>query len=312
MDRILDAIDRFQRTHRAIGFPYAVFKQYSEEHGGYKSALVTYYGFLSLFPLLIVFTSLTQLVLKDNDALRARVSDSVTAYFPLLGSQLEQAMHSPRQTGVALAVSLLISVFAARGGASALQHTLSDMWHIPEFKNPGFFQHMARSFGIIVGGGLGLLTTTFLAGYLALLGRSAAVHVGVFVVSVLLLWATFIWVFRLAIATNKSIQDVALGALIAAVGIQVVQTLGTILLAHQLDNLDNAYGTFAAVLGILYWIYLQAQVILYSAEIDIVRRRAYYPRSIRGELTDADKRALRRQAKSHQKNEAEDISVSFS
>ncbi len=303
--KLIQRIDNFQRSHLSLGFPYAVIKKYGEDNGGYQSALITYYGFLSLFPLLIVFTSLTQLILKNDPVLRNQISASVSHYLPLIGHQLQQATHSPKKTGLALIISLLITLYAARGGANALQYTISSLWHIPNTKRPPFLKNVLRSFGIIFGGGLGLVAATILSGYTAILGHSVYVKVLSILLSTILLWATFIVIFKLSIAGNKPIKKVLYGAGVTAVGLQILQSAGSSLLAHQLKGLDSAYGTFAIVLGLLFWIYLQAQVILYAVEIDVVREYSLFPRSIQGKLTPADKAAFASLTKSNKLHKAE-------
>jgi membrane protein len=112
-------------------------------------------------------------------------------------------------------------------------------------------------------------------------------------VSTFILFWVFMLTFNLSVSTSKiSYRDFLYGSIMAAVGIQILQLLGFIILTHQLKSLSLLYGTFAAVLGILFWIYLQVQVVLYAAEIDTVRVLKLWPRSLNAErLTIADKKA---------------------
>ena len=56
IEALLRAIDRFQQRHAVLGFPFGVLKKYGDDQGGKKAALLAHYGFLSLFPLLLLFT----------------------------------------------------------------------------------------------------------------------------------------------------------------------------------------------------------------------------------------------------------------
>ena len=58
LQRILRAIDQYQQRRRWLAFPFAVNKKFGDDQGGYLAALIAYYGFFSLFPLLLVFTSI--------------------------------------------------------------------------------------------------------------------------------------------------------------------------------------------------------------------------------------------------------------
>ena len=74
----LRKIDNFQQRFRPLAFSVAVVKKYSDDEGGHLAALITYYGFLSLFPLLLVATTATQLFLKNHEHLRARVVEGIS------------------------------------------------------------------------------------------------------------------------------------------------------------------------------------------------------------------------------------------
>ena len=69
--------DAAQRRHGVLGFPYAVMKKYGDDDGGRQAALITYYGFLSIFPLLLVAVSVLSKILIDHPSLRARLIDAL-------------------------------------------------------------------------------------------------------------------------------------------------------------------------------------------------------------------------------------------
>lgn len=312
LQKLLHKIDRLQQSHPALAFPYAVLKKYGEDKAGHQAALLTYFGFLSLFPLLIVFTGVTQLVLESNPELQARVSQTVTEYLPLVGEQLQAGIQSPAKTGLALALSLLITFYGARGVANALQYALSTLWRVPETEHPPLLKSVARSLGLILVAGTGLVLATVITGFMAFLGHGLLVRLLAALLGLAVLWATFIVVFKLAIAGNKTVSQVALSAAVTAIGITALQMVGTSLLAAQLDNLGSAYGTFALVLGILFWINLQAQVVLYAVEIDTVKYGRLWPRSLSEEpLTMQDERSYRTLARSQKQHKDESIAVSF-
>ena len=60
------AFDRVQRRHRALALPVAVLKKFSDDQAGNLAAVMAYYAFFSLFPLLLVFTTVLGFVLADN------------------------------------------------------------------------------------------------------------------------------------------------------------------------------------------------------------------------------------------------------
>ena len=51
---VADRLDRLQRRHPALGYPIAVIYKYVDDQGGYLAALIAYYAFVSVFPLLLL------------------------------------------------------------------------------------------------------------------------------------------------------------------------------------------------------------------------------------------------------------------
>src|SRR6476646_3067486 len=90
---VLRRIDAFQRRHPWLAFPVAVQKKFGDDEGGNLCAMLTYYGFLSLFPLLLVFFTVLGFVLDGNPQLQHDLRTSALANVP------QDAMH--RVWGVA-------------------------------------------------------------------------------------------------------------------------------------------------------------------------------------------------------------------
>jgi membrane protein len=297
MDRIkaaLRRVDDFQRRHPAVGFPYAVFKKYGEDQAGNQAALIAYYGFLSLFPLLLVAVSILGIVLAHNPSLQHQVLNSALKDFPVLGTQIRRNVHSLNRTGIGLALGLAGTFYGARGVASAAQNAFNHIWHVPKSDRPGFPINTLRSFGLILVVGGGIVLTTALSGLGGGTGggTQAALRVGVFAVSFVLNVFIF-WVgFRLGTAKMIPARSMIIASVFAAVSWQILQGIGTFLVSHELKNASEVYGTFAFVIGLLWWIYLQAQFTLYALEIDVIREKKLWPRSlVQPPLTEADERA---------------------
>ena len=134
-----------------------------------------------------------------------------------------------------------------------------------------------------VGGGL--VATTFLSGLAGGIGHvlnGTAAQVGTVAVSLVLNVGVFWLAFRLATMRRVRWRDLWIGAAIAAFVWQVLQLVSGYVVSHQLSHSSSLYGTFGVVLGLLAWLYLQAQVTLYAAEVDVVLVRRLWPRSISG------------------------------
>jgi membrane protein len=310
LNRFIQTLDNFQRRHFIPSFLYGVIKKYGQDNAGYQAAIVTYYGLLSLFPLIFVLTSLSQLLLKSHAVLKAKIAASVTHYFPLIGNQLEKSIHSPKRIGLELIVSLAITFYGARGVASAIQYAFNTLWGIPRFKQPSFLKSTLRSLAILGSGGLGLITAGILSGYAASTGHAMILKVLSTVLSILVLGLSMILVFKLSVAGHRTIRQVFLGAAIATIGIQILQSVGTAILDHELKQL-NQYGIFALFIGLSFWVYLQIEVILYALEVNVVKLHHLYPRSLTGPLSEEDKTAITKITKATKLHQTENVEVDF-
>ena len=291
LKRFLSAINDFQQKHPLLAFPYAVIKKHSEDGVSYLGALITYYGFLSLFPLLLVATTVTQFILRNDDQLMARVTGGIAHYFPVFSTGLQANIQSMDKAGLALIIGTLVTIYGARGGANAFQNALNHIWQVPKVERPGFPKAALKSLAIMLGGGVGLVGAAVLSSYASSLGRVFILRLVPTLISFALLSLVFYTIFRLGMAfQGPAKKAVMISAMVAAVGVQILQSVGGYLITHELKNLSTLYGTFAIVLGLLFWIYLQVQVILYAAEIGAVRALKLWPRSLGGQSTEADKK----------------------
>jgi membrane protein len=109
--RIVESIDTYQRHHPWLGFPLAVAYKFGDDQGPYLTALITYYGFLSLFPLLLLLVTVLGFVLQGDPDLQARLVKSTLAELPIIGSQLRENVHSLKGSGVGLAVGILVLLY---------------------------------------------------------------------------------------------------------------------------------------------------------------------------------------------------------
>jgi len=290
--RITTHIDAYQRHHVWLSLPYAITKKFSDDGGGHLAALMTYYGFLSLFPLFIVATAFAQIVSQGNLELKDRILSGVTSYFPAIGDSLAASLHTSSRTGIALFLGLLVAFYGARGIADSVQNALHVVWAVPRKKRAGFPLSMLRSFGIIIFAGLGLLISAILSGYAANLSYSFPLRIAIGTIGFIILFAVFWGIFTYGSSARKRPIANIPGALIAAVMLQFLQAIGTYLITSQLHRHSGLNAQFGVVLVLFFWIYLQAQVFIFALEYNTVRAHRLYPRALdEANPTDADKRA---------------------
>ncbi len=302
IDSVVRPIDRAQQRWRWIAFPYAVVKKFGDDQGTNLAALLSYYAFLSIFPLILVLTTVLGYVLRDNPELQQRILHSALVDFPVIGDQLKSdGLHGDWYV---LVISALISMWGARGVANAAQNAFNSVWNVPIARRPGFPFAMARSFALLGLMGLTVVVTGLLSGIGGAAGSlGILLRIGVFVVSALINVAVFVGAFRIATAPEIPLRHFLSAAIVSAILWQTLLAAGTFLLAHQVRHQEELYGTFGVVLGLLGWLRLQAQLTLYALEADVVRVRRLWPRSVAPPpLTKADVRAYHAYAEEARRN----------
>ena len=313
-----DRLDRFQRRHPAAGFPLAVGYKYFDDSGGYLAALIAYYGFVSLFPLLLLLTTVLGIVLAGHPELQKQVLGSALRQFPVIGDQLG----NPRRLGggwKGLVVGIVGSVYGSLGIAQAIQYAMNTAWHVPRNNRPNPLLARARSLLLVGIAGLAVVGTTVLS----TVGSTGAGSFGpvfkvlALVASVVLNAAVFVLGFRLATARDLSVREVAPGAITAAVLWQLLQTFGVLYVNHAVRHATAANGIFALVLGLLAFLYLSAVVAVLCAEVNVVLVDDLHPRALLTPFTDnvsltpGDRAAYTGQATAQRSKGFEDVDVSF-
>ncbi len=289
IETILDNLDSLQQRVHFLGFSFAVIKKYGDDQVGYQAALLTYYAFLSLFPLLLILTTLTQQLLSNNPALQTSILHGVTNYFPVLGTQLSAHIHSLHRNGLALLVGLVVIFYGTRGVADVFRHGVQHVWPLRRAAPGNFLQSAVTSFKIILIGGGGLVGASIAGGLAASAGHGLGFRMLSFALNLVILYLTFFYILRLCLPMTVMAQELRVAAIATSVGLAVTQLLGGFILIHVLKNLDALYSYFATTLGLMFWIYLQAQVIYYAVEISVVKNQRLWPRSLTGKrLTKAD------------------------
>ena len=312
IESTIASVDKWQRHNRFAAFPYSVIKKYGEDEAGYQSALLTYYGFLSLFPLLLVVTTLLSIFGGHNEALRQTIFNGLNHYFPTFGNQLSGHIQGIHKSGIPLVIGILFSLYGARGVAEAFRSGVNNIWQTPRVERIGFPLSIVNSLSIMGVAGAGFLLASVISSYAAAAGHGVLFWLLSIGVNIFILFWMFRFLLNLALPNRVPSKQTRSAALAAAIGLVVLQLVGNLVISHELKTLDSVYSYFALPLGLLFWIYLQAQIIYYAVEIASVRSLSLYPRGIvNTDLTPADKRAYAQLARREQVTEKERIKTKF-
>jgi len=312
--KVLHSVDRLQQRWPWLAFPVAVWKKFGDDQAGNLAALIAYYAFASIFPLLLVLVTVLDIVLGHDPVLREKILGSAFGQFPVIGTQLKHNVHSLHETGLALVIGLILTFLGTRGVAGAAQNACNTAWGVPYVRRPGFPWNALRSIAMIVVVGTGIIATTLLSGLAG--GAAASVlpgpsaRAGAIAVSLLLNIGLFWLGFRLATASEVGRNELLLGAVLAAIVWQLLQLLGGYLVSHDLSKSNSLYGVFGVVLGLLAWLYLQAEFTLYAVEAAVVKSRQLWPRTlVPPPLHEPDRRAYEMYAQAQQRFRGQEIDI---
>jgi YihY family inner membrane protein len=307
--RAVRAVDTLQQRHAWLAVPVAVWKKFGDDQAGNLAALIAYYAFVAIFPLLLVLVTVLNIVLKNDPGLQHRLLNSALSHYPVIGQQLGH-IGPLTETGLPLVVGLLGTFFGARGVATTIQNALNAVWEVPFARRPGFPWALLRSFGLMVVIGLGLIGTTILSGAAGRVLPGAGATVAAVAVALVLNVGVFWLSFRLGTAKEIGWRQLRLGAVIAGVIWQILQYVGTYFVSHQLAHASPVYGTFAVVIGLLAWLYLEAELTLYAVQINVVIAFRLWPRSVAPPpYTEQDRQAFQLYAQVEERSKDEDIMV---
>ena len=307
---LLDRFDRFQQRHPPLAITFAVLRKFSDDGAGNRAALIAYYGFFSIFPLLLLLTTILGFVLAGDPSAQEAVRNSVLKQIPVVGGSLRAG--SLHGSGLGLAVGLVGALLSGMGVTMATQNAFNTVWAVSHKDRPNFLDARWRSLRLLVVIGLLQLIATAAAGLVAGgLGGVLLTLAGI-IVALLLDFVMFFAVFRLMTDSVVPTRQLWPGIAIASVAWDLLQALGGIYIGHVVKADGHTYGTFAVVIGLLVWLYLGARVVVYAAEINVVLTRRLWPRSLFGdpELV-ADRRALESLAKIEERHKDETVDVTF-
>jgi membrane protein len=310
--RVLGRLDSWQRRTPVLAIPVAVVKKFIDDGVNRLGVQVAYWGFFSVFALLLAFSSILGFVFQSNPSLQHELLDSTLERMPVIGPQIRGDIGSLTGSGVALAVGIVGALWTGLGVTLAIRGALDRIWAVPTFEQAGYVSSRLRgllvlaSIGTInvvatVGVGLATAGGVGTAGLrlVSLLG-SAAVDLVMFVAS-----------FRILTTAAVSTRQVLPGALVATGCWLALQALGGVYVSQVLAGSSQTYGAFAAVVGLLTWLLLSAELVLIAAELNVVLARKLWPRSLTGKLTAEDKHVLRDSVYAAQQDPRQRIAVTF-
>lgn len=307
-----------------MGFPLAVIYKFFDDQGNYLAAMLTFYAFIAIFPLMLLASSILGFVLQGRPNLEDAALDSALAQFPIIGDQLGHPDGVKGSVG-AIVVGVLSALYGALGLGQSLQNAQAVAWGVPRNSRPHPVLSRLTSLLILFVAGFAILsisvfsavaTTTQLFGEISDAAWFPWV-VRLITVVILALLLTVLLRIAASKAARHTITRAFPGAVTIAVLWQLLQYLGTVYVTRILSATQGMEEIFGVVLGLMGLIYIGAIMGVFGIEVNVVLADRLWPRALltlftdRVDLTDADRRAYAMYAQMQRHKGFETVAVRF-
>ena len=320
MGKAVDAVDRGQRRFPPVAVPLAVVYKFYDDQGNYLAAIITYYAFVAIFPLLLLGTSILGFFLQGNPGLRSDLLDSALSQFPIIGDQLGQP-EGLRGSAAGVVIGGLVALYGALGLGQALQNALNIAWSVPRNSRPNPVLLRLKSLGLLMTAGVAVLVLSILSALSTsteVFGETIASYRWPITIGSVLITTTVLAVlFQFGAARSHDFRSALPGAATVAVLWQALQYLGSAYVTSVLTETSRMNQTFGLVLGLIGLLYIGAVMGVLGIEVNVVITRRLWPRALltpftdKVDLTEADKRAYAGYARAQRHKGFETVEVTF-
>jgi membrane protein len=321
MPELVERLDDLQRRRRVLGLPIGVIYKFVDDQGNYQAAILTYYAFVAIFPLLLIASSVLGFVLQGREGLQREVLSSALSQFPIVGTQIgrPEGLHGSTS---AVVVGAITALYGVLGLGQAAQNVLNVAWAIPRNSRLNPVLSRLRSFLLLIVGGLSVLAVAILSSvgsHLEIFGSSIdlgvrwLVRLGSVIVTALVLAV----MMSRGTSQRHPLRTVLPGSIAIALMWLLLQFVGGAYVSHVLSKVSQMNGVFALVLGLFALLYIAAVMAMTGIELNVVLAKKLYPRALLTpftddvELTDADRRVYTEYVMAQRHKGFERVKVSF-
>jgi YihY family inner membrane protein len=265
-----------RRKSSTVDLAGLVLEGWSVHRTGRNAAVLSHYGFISVFPLLLVLVTVLGFVLDGNKDLQDSIIDSALAKIPVVGTQLALDPESLTGSVPLFLFGLLTALWAGSKAFAAAQVAMDDTWDVPLNRRPNIAKNRLRALVMIGVIGVSQVASAVATSFAGTLDVAAIARIGLFLGAFAINLVTLLIAYQVLTTPALSWRrEIMPGAVVAAVAFSGLQYLGTTVVLRAINNASDVYGTFATVIGLLTWLSLHATATLAGAELNaaLYRRR---------------------------------------
>jgi YihY family inner membrane protein len=304
--------DDLQADHAWLAAPIGVLRKYADDRGSALAGLLTFQVFLGILPLFVVGISVFGSFFGHSTQLQQAVPRSAAEQVPAIGEQIRAQVRGVHIAGPWVALSVAGLLWTATGIYTSFQLDLNQVWNVPGVDRQGFWSRLWRAAVLFASVFAAAIGATLLRRLFPGVRPDGVVWVATFLGSALLAAGLLLGAFRLAAAPTVPTRLLVPAALLAGLAWEVLQRVGTWLVADRLSRAQALYGSIGIVVVTLSWINLLARSVIVANEAVVVVHRRLWPRRIaQPPLTDADRRVLRGLVRNERRRPEEHVEVTF-
>jgi YihY family inner membrane protein len=278
VSRATERLDDLQRRHRALAFAVGVSRKFVDDEAWYRAALIAYYGFLSIFPLLMVAVTIVDVVVRNDPELRRRIVTEILGYVPVVGDSVQ--VEPLPGSGATIVIGLLVTLWAGLGVLRVIQVVSNDVWGVPTRQRLGFLASRIRGLLLLAFFGAFFVGVTLISGVVTSVGGQGLDRLWLLLVNVLLNTLLFLASYRFLTDRHPTWSEVWPGAVFAGILWTGLQAAGTYLVTRKTASASAVYGVFATAIGLMLWLQIGAMFSIVGVEINAVRVGRLWPRSL--------------------------------
>jgi membrane protein len=253
---------------RSADFVVRVIEGFRRHRSGRNATLIAYFGFLSIFPLFLAFTTILGFLLHTHTSWRDKILNSTLSQLPFVGQQIETDPSKLHGNAIVLALGLLGSLWGGMKAFVAVHKALDDIAEEPLDRRANVFKVRVRALmgiGYIGGAQIGATIIASIVGVTGVaLVSKVLLFIGTAAVDAIVLLLSYRWL-RTA---NPRWPTLVPGAVIGGVLFAGLQLVGVAIVGRQIAHASPVYGTFASVIGLMFWLTLHADIALAGAELN--------------------------------------------
>jgi YihY family inner membrane protein len=271
-----DKVMELRARNGAVDVAVETLDGWRRHLSGRNASVLSFFSFLTIFPLMLAATTILGFVLQDNEELQEDIVDGALADIPVLGQQRANDPSSLTGRVVALLIGLLGALWSSTKAFVGLQGALDDVWEIDVDDRPSMPVQRGKALLGIAIIGAAQVGNVAISSIVQEVDLPAGGRILLVIATATINVVVLATMYRFLTSADPSYRDVWPGAIVAGTVITGLQYFGTWIVTRITQNASDTYGNFALVLGLVTWLGLIAITTIMCAELNaaLVRRRS--------------------------------------